>query len=110
MPDFILEDNQGVPVAVEVFDTVGNIVQGAALDAGSVTAVVSDDTILTAVVSPDQSSVQVDTVGPEATGVTVTVSGTLNGTPLTAGVLAIDVVASAAASIGLVPGTPGPRA
>jgi hypothetical protein len=104
VPDFVLQDDQTNPVAIVALDDAGNAVPGVLLDAGSAAAVVSDPTVLTAVVSPDQSTVQVTAEGPEATGTTVTVNGTLNGAPVTA-VLAIDVTTSPAVGIGLVPGT-----
>lgn len=106
MPDFVLLDDQNVDVAINVSDDAGNVVQGESLDAGSVTATVSDATSLEATVSADQTSVNVKALGPEVTDVTVTVDGTLNGTALTSGTLAVDVNASPAVAIGLVPGTP----
>lgn len=106
MPDFVLLDDQTVPVAVNIADDADNIVQGESLDAGSVTATVSDPTVLSATVSADQGSVQVEALGPEATGVTVTVDGSLGGVALSAGTIAVDVNASPATSIQLVPGTP----
>lgn len=105
MPDFVLQDDQTVPVAVAAMDDAGNVVPGVLLDAGSGTVTISDPTILTGVLSADQSSVQVTAEGPEAVGTTVTVAGTLNGAAVSA-VLAVDVTTSPATGIGLVPGTP----
>lgn len=105
MPDFVLQDDQTVPVAIQATDDAGNSVPGVSLDAGSAAASVSDATILTAVVSADQSAVQVTAEGPEAVGTVVTVTGTLNAAPVTA-TLAVDVTTSPATGIGLVPGTP----
>jgi hypothetical protein len=105
MPDFVLQDDQNVNVAVQVGDGAGNIVPGTSLDPGSVTATVSDPEVLSATVSPDQSSVNISALGPIGTDVTVTVAGTLGGEPLS-GDIAIDVTDSPAASIILVAGTP----
>lgn len=105
MTDFILEDDQNVDIAIQVGDEVGNIVAGAALDAGSVTATADSPDDFTITVSEDQSTVNVKSNGELVTDATVTVSGTLVGAPLT-GEIAIDVVDSAPANLVLVPGTP----
>ena len=105
MPDFILEDNQQVVSEVVVLDAIGNVVAGTDVDAGTLTAAAADPASLTVTVADDQSSVTVAAEGPEVTDNVVTLNGTVGGNPVT-GSLAFDVVASAPASIGLVPGTP----
>lgn len=105
-PDFVLEDDQNVDCEVQGIDDAGNIVTGVEADAGTVTAEVSDPTILEATVSADQSSVNIKALGPIATGTTVTVNGSVNGAALIAGTLAVDVVDSAVTTIGIIPGTP----
>lgn len=106
MPDFVLADDQNVNVAINLVDDANNVVQGQTLDAGSVTATVSDPAILEVAVAADQTTMNVKALGPEATGVTVTVTGSVAGTALTDGVLTVDVNASGATAIGLVPGAP----
>lgn len=107
MPDFVLQDDQNVDVAVQLGDDAGNGVNDQDLDAGSVTAVVSDDSVAVAVVSDDQTSVNVKALGPEATGATVTVSGTVDGNPVAnPGVFTFDVTTSPVTTILLTPGTP----
>jgi hypothetical protein len=101
-----LQDNQQSIVAIILLDVEGNAVTGDALDAGSVTAVPSDTTVLTATVSADQSSITVAAVGPLNGAETVAVNGSLNGTALTEGVLDVSITASPPVAIGLVPGTP----
>jgi hypothetical protein len=106
MADTILQDNQNVTVAIGFSDKAGNPVTGTTLDAGSVTATFPETSNLTAVVSADQTSVLVTSEGPLVVGDVLTVTGSLNGAPLTAGTLPFDVTASAPASITLTPGTP----
>jgi hypothetical protein len=106
MPDFVLLDDQNVEVAIPILDDAGNVVPGVAADAGTVTAVASDTTVLEVVVSADQSSYNAKALGPEATGVTVTVNASLNGAALAPSTLAFDVNASPATTTGQVPGTP----
>ena len=100
MADFQLQTNQNVTVAIGTTPT-------ATLDAGSVTAEVSDQSALTAVVSADQTSVLVTALGPAVTDVTVTVNGSVGGVACLPGVLPIDTVSPAAqVQITLTPGTP----
>lgn len=107
MPDFVLQDDQNVNCALNLIDDANNVVQGQTLDAGSATATVSDTTVLEATITPDQTVLNIKALGPEATGVTVEVTGTIAGTPVAnPGSIAVDVQASPAVSIGIVPGTP----
>jgi hypothetical protein len=112
MANFQLESGFNVPVAVQVLDQNGAVIEGAVLDAGTGTVTVSDSTVLTASLSSDQSTVTVTTVGPAGTDEVVTVDGSVGGVALT-GTLAIDVVSETPpppvqtpTSLGLVPGTP----
>jgi len=115
----VFTDTQGVPVTtvslsgpqsaavpVLVADVNGNPIAGDVLDP-SATVVVSDPTVCTAVLSADQTSLEVTSLNTTSTA-TATVSGTFGGATLTPGVLTVDttavVVAPAAAEI--VFGTP----
>jgi hypothetical protein len=105
--DFVLQDNQNVDFAVQLLDGAGNIVPGVTADAGSVTATGSDggtDVLVT--VSADGSSVNARAVGPEVTGVVITVAASVAGTALTPGTQVVDVSSSPVARVGLVAGTP----
>jgi hypothetical protein len=91
---------------VPVIDVAGNPVPGATVDAGSLTATASDATVLL-VTAPAASGADfnVQAVGPEATGETVSVAATLNGTPVST-TFVLDVTNSAGVGIGVTPGTP----
>jgi hypothetical protein len=104
MSDFVLQDDQEVVVTITGADAAGNPV-AVTFDAGSVTAVSAVPTVLEPTVSADQSSVTIAAVGPEETGVVVTVTGTVGGVSYS-GSITIDVTASPLTSIGLSPGTP----
>jgi len=108
MPNTItqtLADNQSVTVAIAAGDAAGNPT-GAVLDAGSVTAGVSNAAI-TATVSADQTSVLITATGAVVTGDTVTITGSVNAVALTPGVATVDTTASTASTqILLTPGTP----
>lgn len=105
-PDFQLQDNQNVTVAIALADAAGNAVTGDALDAGTVTAVFVDGSELTAEVSADQTSVLVTATGPLTVDDVLTVTGSLNGVALSPGTLAFDVGAGTPTQITLEPGTP----
>ena len=112
MADFQLETGFQVDCAVNVLDVNGQVIPGVVLDAGSGSVSTSDSTLLTATISADETTVTIVTVGPEATDVVVSLSGTVDGVPLD-GQLAVDVTGSPVAgqvptSLGLVPGTPVP--
>lgn len=112
MANFQLESGFNVPCAVQVLDQNGSVIDGAVLDASSGSVTVSDSTVLTAVLSSDETTVTVTTVGPAGTGEVVTLVGTVGGVSLT-GTLTLDVVTETPpppvqtpTSLGLVPGTP----
>lgn len=104
MSDFVLQDDQEVVTAIAPGDVVGNPIT-APFDTGSVTVTSAVPTVLTVTLSADQSSYTATAVGPEETGVTVTVNGTVGGTPVTS-TLTFDVTASPAATVIQTPGTP----
>jgi hypothetical protein len=106
MPDFVLQDDQEVVVALEPADAANNPIP-AGFDAGTVTAVSSVPTALEVVVSADQTSYTATAVGPEETGVTVTVNGAVDGVAApNPSVLTFDITASPLTSINQTPGTP----
>ena len=106
MADFQLTDNQNVTLTIVLDDGAGNVVTGDTLDAGSVTATFADGSEFTVAVSADQTTVLVTANGALTQDDVLTVTGSLNGTPLTPGTLAFDVNAGTATTIGLEPGTP----
>jgi hypothetical protein len=99
---------QNVDVAITVLDENGNV-DPATLDAGSVVATLSPPTGTVAIVSADQSSVN---IAPTVAGTySLSVSGSVDGVALTPGTVSIVVTAPVApvitaTSIGLTPGTP----
>lgn len=105
MPNFILGDHQNITLAIAPGpDKAGNPTT-APFDAGSVTAAFPETTNLVAVVSADQASVLVTAQGPLTTDDVLTISGTVNGAPVSV-LFPMDVDAEASASITVTPGTP----
>jgi hypothetical protein len=109
--DFVLTDIQQASVALTETDAAGNPV-GALPSGSTVTWSVSDNTVLTATPDPTGLTAIVASTGkltvpgsPVQLNVAVTLPGATS--PIT-GSLPIDVVASAAVSIGIVPGAPTP--
>lgn len=105
MSDFVLQDDQEVITAIAPGDVVGNPVPDAVFDAGSVTVTSAVPAVLAVEVSTDQTSYTATAVGPEETGVVVTVNGTVNGNPVTS-TLTYDVTASPISTVIQTPGTP----
>ena len=104
MSIFGLEDNQNSTVAIGFQDAAGNPVPDA-IDAGTLTATLTDGSELTAVVSADQTSVLVTALGPLTADDTLTVSCTVGGAPFS-GTEDFSVGASAPTSLTLTPGAP----
>ena len=97
-----LTDVQHDALTLTAADAAGNPV---ALPAGSVTWGASDPTILAVTPSADGMSADVAAQGPLGTA-QVTVSVAIDATTTLTGSLDVVVVASAAATIQIVPGTP----
>lgn len=72
-------------IGLSIADADGNVIPGVALDAGATVTVAPDGSVLSAVLSADQTSVLVTPVpgAPSATGVSVTVNGTVGGVAMT---------------------------
>jgi hypothetical protein len=70
-------------IAITIADQNGNTIEGVGLDTGATVTVAPDGTVLAAVLSADQTSVEVTQVGPAGDGVSVTVNGTVNGVAMT---------------------------
>jgi len=105
MADFILGDGQNVDLGiVPGTDAAGNPTT-APFDAGSVTATLPEATNLVATVSADQTSINVKAEGPLVVDDVLTISGTVNGVPVTAD-FPFDVDAEAPTTITVTPGTP----
>jgi len=97
-----LTDIQHDSLALSAADAAGN---PAPLPAGSVTWGISDPTILAITPAADGMSADVAAQGPLGTA-QVLVSVALDPTTTLTGTLDVTVVASAAATIQIVPGTP----
>lgn len=103
MADFVLKTNQNVTLSVGAADITGTPV-AVVFDANSVVATVSDPGALVAVVSADETTVNVKALGPLTTGDTVTVSGSVAGVALTPATFIVDVEALPAVAVTLTPG------
>ena len=106
MSDFILNDNQHVTLTLALTDAQDNVVTGDKLDAGSVKATFADGSEFTAVVSADQNTVLVTATGQLTNDDTLTVTGSLNGTPLNPGTLAFYEDTSIATAVNLITSAP----
>ena len=102
MASLQLTDIQRDSLSLSAADAAGN---PTTLPAGSVTWGVSDPTILAVTPSDDGMSADVAALGPLGTA-QVTVAVVLDANTTLTGSLDVAVVASAAATIQIVPGTP----
>ena len=66
-------------IALTIADQNGDVIPGVGLDTGATVTVAPDGTVLAAVLSADQTSVEVTQVGPAGSDVSVTVNGSVNG-------------------------------
>jgi hypothetical protein len=104
---FIMTDVQKVSLAVQPVDAAGN---PAALD-GAPVWTSTDPAVLTVTAAPDGLSAEAVAVGPLGTAqVSVSADADMGaGVTTITGVLDVQVMASAAVSLGITPGTPEPK-
>lgn len=114
MANFQLQDNQSVVATVDVLDEAGQVVPGAAIDAGTLVASCADaqGNASTALSFTNPSGgtggFTINATGVEASGLVVSVSGSYQAKALTPATLTFDVVASPAGAVGVTLGTPTP--